>query len=233
MKPKVICHIMASVDGRLLPSFWTPPFDGTDPGVLFSEYAHIGASMGTDAWMFGKATTTEMIPGKYETDGTCHAKAGSVYVAPRRSSRLFITIDPEADILYTSGTLRGDDMAVVVDTTATTGYLDMLKQNGISYVVLDNATDLTSAVKAMHRYFGINSISLQGGGIIDGAMLAAGLLDELSLMVYPGIDGSASSPSIFEYIGNGRPAHGQALELISSDNLSHGIVWLRYRFVKL
>lgn len=224
---------MASVDGRLIPSLWTPPFDGTDPGLLFNEYAHIGVSLGTDAWMFGKATTAEMFPRKYETDGTGHAKAGSVYLAPRRSSRLFITIDPEADILYTSGALRGDDMAVVVDTIATTGYLDMLKQNGISYVVLDNATDLTSAVKAIHRYFGINSISLQGGGIIDGAMLAAGLLDELSLVVYPGIDGNSLSPSVFEYVGEGRAAHGQALEFVSAEVLPHGIVWMRYRFVKL
>ena len=35
MKPEIICHIMSSVDGRLLPSRWTPPFDGTDPSKLF------------------------------------------------------------------------------------------------------------------------------------------------------------------------------------------------------
>ena len=62
MKPKVICHIMSSVDGRLLPGRWTQPFDGTNPAELFGEYAAIGRSLGTDAWMFGKATTAEVFP---------------------------------------------------------------------------------------------------------------------------------------------------------------------------
>lgn len=56
MKPEIICHIMSSVDGRLLPSRWTPPFDGTDPSILFKEYAALGKRLDTDAWMFGEAT---------------------------------------------------------------------------------------------------------------------------------------------------------------------------------
>ena len=60
-------------------------------------------------------------------------------------------------------------------------------------------------------------------------MLAAGLISELSLVIYPGIDGQASTPSIFEYIGaaDERPAAGQSLELLSSETASNGIVWLR------
>lgn len=75
-------------------------------------------------------------------------------------------------------------------------------------------------------------ISLQGGGLINGAMLAAGLISELSLVIYPGIDGHASDPSIFEYLGNAdeRHAAGQSLELLSSETAGNGIVWLRYRF---
>lgn len=33
---------MSSVDGRLLPSRWTLPFDGTASSGLFKEYAEIG-----------------------------------------------------------------------------------------------------------------------------------------------------------------------------------------------
>ena len=75
---------------------------------------------------------------------------------------------------------------------------------------------------------------MQGGGIIDGEMLAQGLIDELSLVIYPGIDGLTTAPSIFEYLGHSeeRPAEGQTLELLSMDRRSHGIVWLRYKFHK-
>ncbi len=75
-------------------------------------------------------------------------------------------------------------------------------------------------------------ISLQGGGIINGGMLAAELITELSLVIYPGIDGQASDLSIFEYLGatDERPADGQSLELLSSETAGNGIVWVRYRF---
>ena len=65
-------------------------------------------------------------------------------------------------------------------------------------------------------------------------MLAAGLISGLSLVIYPGIDGQASAPSIFEYIGaaDERPAAGQSLELLSSETASNGIVGRRYRFHK-
>lgn len=77
-------------------------------------------------------------------------------------------------------------------------------------------------------------ISLQGGGIINGGMLAAELITELSLVIYPGIDGQASDLSIFEYLGatDERPADGQSLELLSSETAGNGIVWVRYRFHK-
>ena len=75
-------------------------------------------------------------------------------------------------------------------------------------------------------------ISLQGGGIINGGMLAAELITELSLVIYPGIDGQASDLSIFEDLGatDERPADGQSLELLSSETAGNGIVWVRYRF---
>ena len=56
---------MSSVDGRLLPSRWTLPFGDTEPSELFGEYAALGQSLGTDAWMFGKATSREAFPDKF------------------------------------------------------------------------------------------------------------------------------------------------------------------------
>ena len=110
----------------------------------------------------------------------------------------------------------------------------MLEEKGISYIVLADPTDLRSAMEIIHDRFGIKKISLQGGGIINGAMLAAGLIDELSLVMYPGIDSLTTVPSIFEYIGasDETPAAGQSLELLSADVSNHGIVWLKYKFHK-
>lgn len=231
MRPEIICHIMSSVDGRLLPSRWTPPFDGTESWKLFAEYAAIGRQLGIDAWMFGKATTREVFPHRFMPKSSAHPQAGSVHIGNRDSDRLFITVDPDADILYSSDRMRGDNILTILGTNATVDYLAMLEKNGISYIVLDDAKNLVEAMEILHHKFGIRRISLQGGGIIDGAMLAAGLLDELSLVIYPGIDGLTTAPSIFEYLGasNELPATGQSLQLLSMEKRSFGIVWLRYK----
>lgn len=235
MRPKVICHIMSSVDGRLLPGRWTLPFDGTPAGELFKEYAEIGRLLETDAWMFGKATTRESFPYKFMPKSEQPVLPGLVFIPSSLSQRLFITIDPDAGIFYTSDKLRGDNIIVVLGTNATTDYIEMLREKGIGYIVLEDVKELCKAMEILAEQFGVRSISLQGGGIIDGAMLAAGLLDELSLVIYPGIDGLTSSPSIFEYLGadDERPADGQALELLSSETRNHGIMWLRYKFHRL
>ena len=234
MTPKIICHIMSSVDGRLLPGRWTQPFDGTPSSLLFKDYAEIGKILDTDAWMFGKTTTKEVFPDKFIPKSDKTAAPGKVYIGNRDTTRLFITVDPEADIFYTDSRLRGDNILTVLGINATADYLQMLEDKGISYIVLNDPMNLREAMEIIHERFRINKISLQGGGIIDGAMLAAGLLDELSLVIYPGIDGNAASPSIFEYIGasDERPANGQTLEFLSSETRGNGIVWLRYKFHK-
>lgn len=226
---------MSSVDGRLLPGRWTLPFDGTPAGELFKEYAEIGRLLETDAWMFGKATTRESFPYKFMPKSEQAVLPGLVFIPSSLSQRLFITIDPDADIFYTSDKLRGDNIIVVLGTNATTDYIEMLREKGIGYIVLEDVKELCKAMEILAEQFGVRSISLQGGGIIDGAMLAAGLLDELSLVIYPGIDGLTTSPSIFEYLGadDERPADGQALELLSSETRNHGIMWLRYKFHRL
>lgn len=226
---------MSSVDGRLLPGRWTAPFDGTNPSELFKEYAAIGKSLDTDAWMFGKATTREAFPYKFMPKGELVGESGKVFVGNRTSSKLFITIDPDADIFFTSDRLRGDNILTILGKNATTDYLAALEEKGVSYLVVDDVHNLRNVFTLVKHYFNINAISLQGGGIIDGAMLAQGLINELSLVIYPGIDGLTTAPSIFEYLGHSEehPAEGQALELLSMEQKPHGIVWLLYKFHKL
>lgn len=235
MNPKIICHIMSSVDGRLLTERWTEPFNGKSKGELMGVYAAIGRKLNADAWMFGKNTLQEgYFPKKFHTSDKTSLAHPTPYLAHKTSSRLFVVIDPDADILYESSAVRGDRIVTVLPETAPAAYLEYLQQRDISYLFAGvKGDELNAAMKALAETFGVETLSLQGGGIIDGAFLQAGLIDELSLVVYPGIDGSASSPSIFEYIGREQaPARGLSLELLSAETVQDGVVWLRYKFHK-
>lgn len=226
---------MSSVDGRLLNDRWSEPFDGTPASALLQVYAAIGRELGTDAWMFGKNTLRAAFPYKWGIDGPAvSSDSPAVFVGERCSERMFIVADPEADIYFTASVLRGDNILVIVGRNATEEYLAHLRGKQISYVVVDDAADLRAGLEAVGREFGIRCVSVQGGGILNGALLAEGLVDELSLVVYPGLDGLSGIPSIFEYVGGktDRPAAGQSLQLLCAEQREHGVIWLRYKFHK-
>ena len=237
MKPKVICHVMASVDGHLQVERWTAPHPVDSRSDVMKAYPEIGRSLHTDAWTFGRNTVREIFTDRTDIfpldskDGVKDSPVmqESVYAAERQSERLFISFDPESDIIYTSSHLRGDDiLAVLSMRTATPRYLSLLRGMGISYLVVDDFYDLRSVLERVNESFGVTSISLQGGGVLDGSMLNGGVVDELSLVVYPGLDGSKDSVSIFDGLSR-QTLDRTSLELIDAKPQPHGSVWLHYR----
>ena len=78
-------------------------------------------------------------------------------------------------------------------------YIAHLRQSGVSYIFAGaNAMDLPLAVKKLKELFGIESMLLSGGGIVDMAFLQAGLIDEISLVIPPVIDGGIHLASAFD-----------------------------------
>jgi riboflavin biosynthesis pyrimidine reductase len=78
--------------------------------------------------------------------------------------------------------------------------------------------------------FPIQTLMLEGGGHLNGSLLNAGLIDELSLLVLPLADGTPHSPTTFEvsdYLSKG-PA--TRLYLTDVQRLDNDVVWLKYRF---
>lgn len=227
MKPKIICHVMASVDGRLQVERWTKPWDEESRGELMSTYAEMGRTLQTDAWTFGRNTVCDIFPDSFSGDDIAERQP-KVYAAGRKSKRMFISFDPEADIVYSTPSLRGDDiLAVVPADTASWAYLAYLRDSGVSYLVVDSLNDMRPVLEAINGHFGITAISLQGGGLLDGGMLNSNVIDELSVVVYPGLDTENDSVSLFD----GKDAESIAstrLKLISVQALKHGAVWLRY-----
>ena len=79
----------------------------------------------------------------------------------------------------------------------------------------------------LRREFGIEKLLLEGGGGINGSFLAAGLIDELSVLVAPVADGSVGTPSLFDRRAGAGGA--RALELLAVERRASDVLWLRYR----
>lgn len=78
-------------------------------------------------------------------------------------------------------------------------YIAYLKDIGISYIFVgDNDLDLESSLIKLKTLFGIENLILCGGAVINGAFHKAGLIDELSLVVAPFIEGNHNEKGCVE-----------------------------------
>ena len=108
----------------------------------------------------------------------------------------------------------------------------MLKKKKISYIVSGkNSVDLAEAVKQLRKHFGIRRLLLEGGGHINGGFLQAGLVDEVSVLTVPGIDGRHDIPAVFDGVSSSSNK-AVPLKLKSVQKRSRGTLWLRYEVIR-
>jgi riboflavin biosynthesis pyrimidine reductase len=83
----------------------------------------------------------------------------------------------------------------------------------------------------LNRELGVERLLLEGGGVVNGSFLRAGLIDEVSVIVWPVVDGAADAPCVFDSTREeaGRAAPRSAMQLLHAESMSDGAVWPRYR----
>jgi riboflavin biosynthesis pyrimidine reductase len=221
MRPNIICHMLSSVDGKI---------DATSLKAVISagEYEATGAQLNGDAWICGR-TTMQHFAGDEPFVSIANRPAGPqpVHVA-RRAQSYAIAVDTVGKLRWPSGDLDGDHLICVVSERVPEDYLATLRSAGISYVVSgESVVDLVQAVNLLGEHFGIRRLLLEGGGHINGAFLEAGLVDELSLLIVPGIDGRHDIPAVFDGVS---PARSTAvpLRLKSVERRANDTLWIRY-----
>ena len=80
MKPYVICHMNASVDGRILGSRWRPA-ENRMPGL----FERLHEQLGGGSWLIGRVTGSEYAKAASypdHTDRTCPRSPGSPSAMP-------------------------------------------------------------------------------------------------------------------------------------------------------
>jgi 2,5-diamino-6-(ribosylamino)-4(3H)-pyrimidinone 5'-phosphate reductase len=226
MRPHIICHMLSSLDGRI---------DGAVLEAVMSEgeYEATGANLDGDAWICGRTTMQQHFAEDEPFVSVANRPAGAqpVHVA-RRADSYAISVDTLGKLRWSSGDLDGDHLVCVVSEQVPADYLAMLRDKGISYVVSGSpAVDLVQATALLGEKFGIRRLLLEGGGHINGAFLEAGLIDEVSLLVVPGIDGRHDIPTVFDGTSARRSA-ATRVKLKSIEQRKNDTIWLRYDVVR-
>ncbi len=227
MKPYVICHMVASLDGRILHSRWRP--ETRDGGTLFER---LHERLQGDAWLIGRVTGQE-----FAKASAYPARSEQVYPRepwlPRPQAPAFgIVLDVHGKIAWGRADIGGDPIVVVLGSDVSDAHLEGLRRDGVSYFFAGECTlDLAATLQFLYDELGIRRLLIEGGGHVNGAFLRAGLIDEISLAVCPAVDGAQGAPSVFDSVveESGRRAPLTGMQLASCEVLDGGAVWLRYR----
>ena len=101
-----------------------------------------------------------------------------------------IVMDTHGHLQWKDNAADGFPLLCIMSEDVTEEYLQALRNRGISWISTGKGTvDLARAMQLAHERFSIERIAVVGGGHICGGFLSSGLVDEVSAMVAPGIDG--------------------------------------------
>lgn len=227
MRPHVICHMGSSVDGRILPSRWRP--QGAQVAGL---YERLHEELEGDAWLVGRVTGQEFAKSPAYPPHVDQTYLREPWIVQRDANAYGIVLDAHGKIAWGRADIGGDPIVVVLAEQVSDAHLAGLRADGVSYVFAgEQQIDLALALEELNRELGIERLLLEGGGRVNGAFLRAGLVDEISLVILPAVDGARGSPSVFDSADEDADLRApiESMILDSSQVLEGGAVWLRYR----
>ena len=125
------------------------------------------------------------------------------------------------------------DIVVLCSKITPQEYLSFLKERNIDYIVAGkDQVDLTLALERLNSEYGVKSIRVDSGGILNGALLQAGLADEFHVLIHPELVGSTNHGSIFQTPDLSSSDDVIKLKLTHVEKLKEEIIWLKYDIIK-
>lgn len=230
-RPYVVCHMLTSLDGKIDGGFFSLP----DCLPALRAYGRLRDTFQCQATLYG---TTTMLGGYAKGRiGPLPEAAAPVtredFSASHAAAPFLVSLDPEGILAFDGpvSTRKGRAPAHIVEVLTdktSDAYLAYLQGLGISYLFAGKESiDCVLLLRKCKALFGIDRVLLAGGGVTNQAFAAAGLIDELSIVLAPTTDGDSGSASLFE-TGGFSPATPAAYSLQAVERIENDTLWLRY-----
>lgn len=235
MAVKVVTFNIASLDGRvgfadrlLLQGDERWDAIASRPGVTLADMDALHAPQ---AMLEGSSSfvTRDSPPVDFPTDAGGLAGDFLPEHLQTGSTRWFTAVDSRGRVRWTIKEMGGWHLLVLVAEATPPGYLAFLRQESIPYLVAGTErVDLALAVRRLHDVLGVTTLVSNGGGILNGTLLRAGLVDEVDIQFVPGIIGAADAPSLFEGLATGPGDRPVRLTPIALQDQGQGFFFVRY-----
>jgi 2,5-diamino-6-(ribosylamino)-4(3H)-pyrimidinone 5'-phosphate reductase len=223
-KPKVIIFNGLSLDGRM--DFGSGAIDLGLYYELASRWKADAMLSGSNTMLASEAPGTAAEPETYTPPSEYH---------PLAVSRL-VVVDSRGQIRNWNS-LRGQpfwrEVTVLCSQATPKEYIQYLDRQAVPYIIAGrDQVDLRAALEELNTRFGVQSVRVDSGGILNGALLRAGLVDEVSVLIDPCLVGGASPRTWFVAPDLASPEGITRLHLIHSEEILENIVWLKYEVIR-
>ncbi len=224
MRPRVVLHNEMSVDGRL---DWFTPHLGL--------YYELAGRWRADAMLSGSTTLLDAYPPEKLVDKDAEAFESPVR-DPDDGRQLLVVVDSRGR-LRNWHLLRQEpywrDVVALCSRATPPSYLEYLRQRHVDYLVAgDDRVDLRAALEELHTHYGVNLVRVDSGGVLNGVLLRAGLVDEVSVLINPSLVGGTTARSTFVAPDLTSAEGVVALRLTYVEQLDESVVWLRYDIIR-
>lgn len=226
-RPRVICHMTTSIDGRIAVDGWPDRL----AAAAGREYERVHASYEPGGWLCGRVTMEPFARATRSEEAVAETYRGGPredWTAPGDFDSYAFALDPGGRLAWQASDIDGDHVVALLSERVSDAYLAFLRERGVSYLLAGaHDVDLARALEKIGERFGVETLMLEGGGRINGAMLRAGLIDELSVLVAPVANGRMGMPALFDLEGGDAVSRQLVLEAV--ERREGDMLWLRYR----
>ena len=191
-RPYIVCHMVTSLDGKVTGDFLSSAACEKAVGL----YYDIHRTAKADGFICGRVPMEGSFTGGWYPDLSAYERGEKTDYVPDTSSAFYAVafdthgklgwkshaiVDPDGDPGY-----DGARIIEVLSEDVDARYLGYLQAQNIPYLFAGKtAIDVETALCKLKAAFGIDTLLLEGGSILNGAFHRAGAVDELSLGVAP------------------------------------------------
>ena len=227
-RPYVICHMTVSLDGKVTGEHLVR----SNHSPASEVYYEINRNYKADAYACGRVTMEGSFTGGWYPDLSKFEPAYSPmdYLVDEVTGFYAVAFDTHGRLGWKANRIidvdedPGYDKAQIIEVLThdiDLRYLTYLQSMEIPYIFAgDTEIDMEEALFKLRSYFGIKTLLLEGGSILNGAFQRAGVIDELSLVVDPVIGGEGKSLCMDSKV--------EEYRLVDLKN-HNGILWLNYK----
>lgn len=236
MRPRVITGNIATIDGRIaasgaVPSWldekWAPI---TQAGFELIDFAKLhGATVvleGSNSFVARDAGTASLP--KADPSVNWHEDYLPADVIGR-FERWMVVVDSRGRVAWNQVEGGGMHIAVLAARQTPASYLALLRERQVPYLVCGSErVELETALRRVSETFRTNLVVSTAGGVLNGALLQAGLVDEVNVQILPVVLGSAQAPAVFEGYSPDLSFPPHKLDLIEAQARPDGSVLMRF-----